>query len=54
VLLMSIVESPPFQTRRGDGGEPAGGVTRAAPPEPKRAAPAHKKGDLELLPKNKD
>jgi len=54
VLLTSIVESPPFQTRRGDSGEVATPVIRTTPPPPKRAAPAHKKGDLDLTPKRKD
>jgi hypothetical protein len=51
VLLSEIVKSPQFQTRRGDGGEAAG----PAPvrPELKRAAPAHKKGDLEAQPERK-
>jgi hypothetical protein len=52
VLLLGIVESPPFQTRRGDSGEPPA-VTRTIPP-PKRAPPAHKKGDLDLTPRKKD
>ena len=52
VLLMGIVESPPFQTRRGDSGEPPA-ATRTTPPPPKRATPAHKKGDLDLTPKKK-
>jgi hypothetical protein len=53
VLLSEIVESPPFQTRRGDGGEAPAPATRTTP-EPKRAAPAHKKGDLDPPPRKKD
>ena len=51
VLLSAVVDSPPFQTRRGDAGETAASVTR--PPEPKRAPPAHKKGDLDRPPEKK-
>jgi hypothetical protein len=47
VLLAALVESPPFQTRRGDAGEAASATTRPTPPMPKRAPPAHKKGDLD-------
>jgi hypothetical protein len=50
VLLAAVVDSPPFQTRRGDAGE-AAGPARVAPPEPKRAPPAHKPGDLDLPPR---
>jgi mono/diheme cytochrome c family protein len=53
VLLSAVVDSPPFQTRRGDAGE-APGATRPTP-QPKRAGPAHKKGDLDPPPeKEKD
>ena len=54
VLLSGIVASPPFQTRRGDSGEPPAATRTTPPPPPKRAPPAHKKGDLDLTPRKKD
>lgn len=55
VLLAAIVDSPPFQTRRGDAGESATRMTAPTVPLLKRAAPAHKKGDLDLTPqRNKE
>jgi mono/diheme cytochrome c family protein len=47
VLLTAVVESPPFQTRRGDSGEVAA-AARPTLPALKRAPPAHKKGDLDF------
>ena len=54
VLLLGIVESPPFMTRRGDSGEPPAATRTTPPPPPKRTTPAHKKGDLDLTPRKKD
>lgn len=51
-LLAAVVESAPFQMRRGDTAL-AAGPTRVTLPQLKRAAPAHKKGDLEAPPEKK-
>jgi hypothetical protein len=45
VLLAEVVASAPFQTRRGDSGATAEAVRTTS--QPKRAAPAHKIGDLD-------